>query len=302
MPASGHLYPVGKLVGVRVGVVEEAALLDHQSARCLRDPACVPAHRPLPAGPLDRLDRVSHVGALVLLGHVQIVNPAPAVARHFPACLDHRSRGGRVTLERLAHRVDGERQAVGLEDAVNAPEARATAVLEHRLGVEVAPAGRRRRAHDFVQERLRLGIALQRRPLAALLVVEDEAERQPGAARPLRVGRMPRSRPGRAWSSPPACDGLDLDEHVGSNPAWTLVRAGIGLREELAVDAVVAVEVAKISEERVHLQHVVQRAPGRSEAGAYVLERLSSAPRCHPRRALRRRRAPPAPPCRRDRR
>ena len=164
---------------------------------------------------------------------------------------------------------------MGLEDAVDAPEARAAAVLEHRLGVEVAPAGGRRRADDLVEERLRLGVALERRPLAALLVVEDEAERQPRAARPLRVGRML-----------PVADEVALGHALlratasistripAGKPAWTLVRAGIRLREELAVDAVVAVEVAKIREERVHLHHVVERAPGRIEAGAYVLERL----------------------------
>ena len=157
---------------------------------------------------------------------------------------------------------------------MDAPEAGATAELEHRLGVEVAPADRRRRADDLVQVRLRLGIALERRPLAALLVVEDEAERQPRAARPLRVGRMlPVADEVAAHALLRATASISTSTPAGK-PGLDARARGIRLREELAVDAVVAVEVAKIREERVHLQHVVERAPGRLEAGPDVLERL----------------------------
>ena len=72
---------------------------------------------------------------------------------------------------------------------MHAPEPGAAAELEHRLRVEVAPADGRRRADDLVEERLRGGIALERRVLAALLVVEHEAERDPRSAGPARVGR-----------------------------------------------------------------------------------------------------------------
>ena len=51
------LEPVGQLVGVGVGVVEEPALLDDQPPRVLRDPARVPADRAHAAGALDRRDR-----------------------------------------------------------------------------------------------------------------------------------------------------------------------------------------------------------------------------------------------------
>src|SRR5439155_26149798 len=114
----------------------------------------------------------------------------PAMARDLPARLDHRARSGGVALECLADPVHGQRQAVLREDPVDAPEPGAAPVLEHRLGVQIAATDRGRRAHDLVQERLRGGIALERRVLAAFLVVEDEAEREPRAARPPRIGRM----------------------------------------------------------------------------------------------------------------
>ena len=196
-------------------------------------------------------------------GKSQVVDPAPAVARHLPAGVDHRARGGRVALERLAHRVHGQRQAVILEDAVDAPEARAAAELEHRLGVEVAPADRRRRADDLVQVRLGLGVALERRPLAALLVVEHEAERQPRAARPVRVGRvLPVADEVAGHALLRATASISTSIAVGQAGLDARAR-GIRLGEELAVDAVVTIEVAEIHEERVHLQHVVERAPGR---------------------------------------
>jgi hypothetical protein len=54
----------------------------------------------------------------------------------------------------------------------------------------MSPADRRRRADDLVQERLGGGVALQRRVFAALLVVQDEAQRETCAVRPLWIGRM----------------------------------------------------------------------------------------------------------------
>src|SRR6266705_3325576 len=52
------LGEVGEVVVVGVRVVDEAALLDHQLARVdARAVTAVPAERPLPARPLERLDR-----------------------------------------------------------------------------------------------------------------------------------------------------------------------------------------------------------------------------------------------------
>src|SRR5439155_13954087 len=128
-----------------------------------------------------------HLGALVLLGQLQVVDPAPPVARPLPARVDHRAGSRGIALESLRDRVHRQREPVLREDAVHAPEARAAAELEHRLGVQVPAADRRRRADYFVQERLRGGVALERRALPALLVVEDAAQRETRATRPVRI-------------------------------------------------------------------------------------------------------------------
>src|SRR6185369_4413079 len=102
--------------------------------------------------------------------------------RHFPAGLGHRTPRIRVLLQRPPDRVDRQRQAVLREDAVNPPETDAAAELG--LGGQAPRADDRRSADHLLKVRLRLGVALEDRALAALLVVEDEAEREPSAARP----------------------------------------------------------------------------------------------------------------------
>ena len=119
------LDPVRQLVGVRRRSRRGSRPPRRRAAACSRrsGPVYQPTGR-CAARPLDRLDRQAHVLALLVLGHLQVVDPAPAVARHLPAGVDHRPRRVRVPLERLADRVDGQRQAVLREDPVHAPEAR----------------------------------------------------------------------------------------------------------------------------------------------------------------------------------
>src|SRR5207244_13061179 len=68
-------------------------------------------------------------------------------------------------------------------------EPRAGPVLVHRLDLKVAHALQDRHAHDFLQERLGLAVAVQDRSLAAFFVVHDDLERETGSARPLRIRR-----------------------------------------------------------------------------------------------------------------
>ncbi len=125
--------PVRQLVCVRVRVVEKASLLDDETARVLGDAARVPADRALPADTLDRLDRAPDIGSLLFLGHFEVVDPAPAMARDLPACVDHRAGSHRTALERLPDRVHRQRQPMLGEDPVHTPEARAAAELERRF-------------------------------------------------------------------------------------------------------------------------------------------------------------------------
>ena len=182
--------PVRELVGVRVRVVEEAALLDDEPSRRVgcRAP-CTTRRGAAPHTPSIAAIERREVRPLLLRGELAVVDPAPPVARDLPPGVDHRPRRGGVLLERLAHREDGERHPERGHEAVDAPEPHPAPELEHRLRVEVAPADRGRRADHLVEVRLRGGIALERRVLAALLVVEDEAERDALAAGPARVRR-----------------------------------------------------------------------------------------------------------------
>ncbi len=211
--------PVRQLVGIRVRVVEEASFLDDEPPCALRYPTGVPADRPAAARLLDRGDRPPDVLALLVLGQVRVVDPPPSVTRYFPPCIDHGPRRGGVALQRLPDRIDRQRHVVGGEDAMHAPVAGTAAELEHRLGVEVAPADGRRRADHLVQERLRGRIALERRPLAPFLVVENEAERDAGSTGPAWVRRLPsiadevaRGHPTSpntpAWASSPTRSGV----------------------------------------------------------------------------------------------
>src|SRR5262249_7875277 len=114
------------------------------------------------------------------------------------------------------------------EDPVHTPEARAAAVLEHRLGVQVPAPDRRRRAHHLVQEGFGGRIALERRVLPALLVVEDEAQGQPCPARPLRLGRGG-AVPARAARAHGRRATASISTSTpGARPVWTLDRAGYG--------------------------------------------------------------------------
>src|SRR5262245_31621882 len=115
------------------------------------------------------------------------------------------------------------------EDAMHTPEADAAAELEHRLGVRVPAADSRGGADDLVQIRLRLGVALEHRPLAALLVVEDEAESEPGAPGPLRIrrGGAVADEVAVAHDARRATASISTRTPAG-NPACTEVRAGYG--------------------------------------------------------------------------
>src|SRR5262245_32828437 len=127
-----------------------------------------------------------------LLVRVEIVvlHPAPAVRADVGARGGERLRGGRVTLQRERACEGGQRKPALLEDPHHTPEADTAAVLEHRLGGEVAALPARISGRHFGQAALRNAVAVWYRRLGPFLVVHDEVDGDPRVSRPLRVWRI----------------------------------------------------------------------------------------------------------------
>ena len=185
--ASVFGVPVGQLVGVGIGVVEESPLLHHEAPGVGAVAPRVPAEGALAGDPRLDLDRGPQVLALGVGVDVLVVDPAPAVARDLPIRLAHRGHRLRVALERHRDPVHGDRHPHRHEDPVQAPEPGPAAVLVDGLHVHVAAAGKRSGAHDLGQERFRRGVPVEDAVLRPLFVIDDELHRDSGIVRPPRV-------------------------------------------------------------------------------------------------------------------
>ena len=184
-----HLHVVRQVVVIGVALVEEAAMLGHQAPRVGADASGVPAHGPLAAEALDRLDAARDLGAFHRLGHRVVVDPAPGVGGDLMPRLGEGAGGGGVQLQRAADAIDRQPQIPLGEEAQHAPDAGPRAVVELAFHRAVALAQDGRAAGDLVQVELAAGIAVQHRVLAAFLVVQHEGEGDARAVRPARVGR-----------------------------------------------------------------------------------------------------------------
>src|SRR5262249_34019366 len=164
---------------------------DHEPARVGAEPSRVPAERTLARHFGEAVDGQPDVLALDGLAHELVVDPAPAVAHHLVAGFDNRARRLGMALAGPGHREHADVDPAFREQFQEAPDPHAAAVLVDRLDLEVANPTERLAADDFLQERLRLGVAVKDRALAAFFVVHDDLEREPRTVRPLRVGRGP---------------------------------------------------------------------------------------------------------------
>ena len=182
--------PVGKVVGIDVGAIKEAALLGAEPDRVDRRPSLVEAER---TGARDLgmdADRLGDVLGLQVRRRVAIVDPFQAVGGDLPFGLVHRSDGFDVARHGGGDRVDGHRNGAFGEHPVQAPEPGARAIFVDQLHVHVAHARPGRRADDLRQEGLGSGVAMQYIVLAAFLVVDDELHRHARAVRPVGEWRM----------------------------------------------------------------------------------------------------------------
>ena len=183
-----QLQPVRDVVVVGIRVVKQATAFDREPARVRAHPAAVEADRRLARLLADGLLRLQNVLALDVLGDGGIVEPAPVVARDLETLPGAIAADLRIERERLAHTENGRRHVQLLEEPQDAPDAGASAVVVKALGVVVALALARLDAANLMDVALGGGIAVLDRPFRALLVVEDEAQRErapvtPGRAR-----------------------------------------------------------------------------------------------------------------------
>ena len=132
----------------------------------------------------------SRSARLGLGGVVAVVDPAQAVGGDLPAGVLHGGDLGGGAGEGGGDAVDGDGEVAGDEEVAEAPEAGAGAVFVDRFHVPVALAGPGLGAGDLGEEALGGGVAVEDRVLAALLVVEDEADGDLGAAGPVGGGRV----------------------------------------------------------------------------------------------------------------
>jgi hypothetical protein len=130
------------------------------------------------------------VFALLVLAHVVVRDPAPAVAGEVPAGLGHRFGRRRRLLQRHGAGIGGRRQAAVGEQLQNPPESGAGAVLVDRLDAEVALAWPVPAADHLRQAGLVRRVAVIDGALGAFLDVEDEVDGDPGTARPPGVRRV----------------------------------------------------------------------------------------------------------------
>ena len=190
--AAADKLPVGQLVRIGVGKIQEPAFGRPDRERVGRGTSLVEPERPGAGDRRVKSDRLVDVGSLLLERVVPVVDPTQAVAGDLPARLVHgRDRLG-VSSHRVGDAVDRHRQGPGREHPPQAPEAHPGAVFVDRLHVDVPLARPGLGAHDLRQEGLGGGVPVQDVVLCAFLIVDDELH---GASRALRPGRPRRRAP-----------------------------------------------------------------------------------------------------------
>mmetsp|Transcript_14048 Transcript_14048/g.45863 ORF Transcript_14048/g.45863 Transcript_14048/m.45863 type:complete len:253 (-) Transcript_14048:222-980(-) len=143
--------PVGQVVVVGVGVVEEAALFDDEVARSRVGLALVDAEGSLAVGLVD-CDSFPDMFPFRGLVDVLIVDPPVAMRRDFPVIFsEHCFRRFWVQLQRSADREHRDGQSPRREQTMKSPEPRPRPVLVDRLHVHVPLPRVRRRPDDLAQ-------------------------------------------------------------------------------------------------------------------------------------------------------
>jgi hypothetical protein len=145
----------------------------------------VPADRPAAGHGLYRRHGARDTVAFLGLVQIGMAFPPPPVRRDLVAAAHRILRQQRQPFDGLAARTHRRWCTVLSEHLHDPPPAGTRTVLEMAVDRRIRPAGEA--LLDFVH-RLVLGIAVGNRELRALLEIDDNGHRHPGAARPARIG------------------------------------------------------------------------------------------------------------------
>ena len=157
---------------------------------CLAGPPDIPPFGLFADGFFVDLQRAAQVFALLFGGGEGIVNPPQSVGGDFPLRFFHRGDRFGISRQRHGDAKDGNGQAANLEHSAQPPKTGAGAVFIDGLHVHMPDAGKRLRADDFREKRLRSGIAVKNAVFAAFLIVDDKLHGDFGAAGPPRARRV----------------------------------------------------------------------------------------------------------------
>ena len=187
MALAVNLGPVGQVVAVAIGVVEETAFLGDELARVDAHLAAIPAQRPRPRRLLERDDGALDRLALLVPVHLVVVAPAVAVPHNVVAALGDLRPDCRIALDRHGRAEDRDRNAGRVEDAEHPPDPGARAVLVHGLDRKVPLVLDRKR--ELVHAVVDL-IAHCEGLLGAFLVVNHDVHGHLGVVLPAHARQM----------------------------------------------------------------------------------------------------------------
>ena len=147
-------HPIGQIIGIGVGRVEKPALLHDQGLRVHRTPARIPAERAFSRQFGMQADGFGNLAALLLDGHILVLDPFQPMRGDFPIGLLHRLQLIRTARHGGRHAIHGHRHVALGEHPPEPPEPGTGAIFVNRFHVPVALTRPLCRADDFGQEGL----------------------------------------------------------------------------------------------------------------------------------------------------
>src|ERR1700733_14077141 len=133
------LDPIRPVVGIAVGIVQQARMFDQQRPGMLtRRIAALPAERAASDRLLESSDGPRDHGTLLLFAQQEMPDEAIAMATEVKTVFRDGLRDLRIARQRLGAGIDCQRDAAISEKFRNAPESDSRTVFEQRLRHEIA--------------------------------------------------------------------------------------------------------------------------------------------------------------------